>query len=162
MKTIFKCPRCGEKIELYKNPIPTVDVIVYNDKWEVLLIERKNPPYGWAIPGGFVDVGETLEDAAKREILEEVGLKIELDMVFGVYSSPDRDPRQHTITTVFIARLPKAQRPEAGDDAKTFKFFSLNNLPKMAFYHEKILKDFQKRITSLKKNNITSGRSLFI
>lgn len=129
MKDVLKCPRCGESIEIYKNPLPTVDVIIYTLKKEVLLIKRKNPPYGYALPGGFVDVGESLEEAALREILEETGLKIEIDSVFGVYSSPDRDPRNHTITTVFVARMPDGQIPRAGDDAKEYGFFS----PSMLF-----------------------------
>ncbi len=162
MKQTIKCPRCGEKIKVYKNPIPTVDVILYNEKKEVLLIKRKNPPYGWAIPGGFVDIGESLEKAAQREIQEEVGLRISVKMVFGVYSSPNRDPRQHTITTVFACKLPVDQTPVAGDDAKEFRLFPLNNLPKMAFDHREILTDFLDRFDHLKQNTTTPGRSIFI
>ena len=162
MKDIIKCPICGGNIEIYKNPLPTVDVIIYTENKDVLLIKRKNPPFGYALPGGFVDVGETLEDAAIREIKEETGLNIEIESVFGVYSSPDRDPRNHTITTVFIARLPKGQSPIAGDDAKDLGFFSLDNLPEMAFDHEIILKDFYARFNILKKNTVSKGRSIFL
>ncbi|GAB6162546.1 ADP-ribose pyrophosphatase [Desulfothermus naphthae] len=162
MKDVIICPRCGKNIEVYKNPLPTVDVIIYTDNKEVLLIKRKNPPFGYALPGGFVDVGETLEEAALREIKEETGLEIEIESVFGVYSSPDRDPRNHTITTVFIARFPKGQTPRAGDDAKDLNFYPLNNLPKMAFDHKIILKDFFERFNMLKKNTVSKGKSLFL
>lgn len=162
MKTKILCPNCKTHIEIYKNPLPTVDVILYNEKKEVLLIKRKNPPFGWAIPGGFVDIGESVEQAAKREIFEEVGLNINLQGIFGVYSSPDRDPRQHTVTTVFYAKIPKDQTPSAGDDAKEYKFFSLEKLPQMAFDHEIILKDFLARFNNLITNTVENGRSIFI
>ncbi|MGC9022140.1 MAG: NUDIX domain-containing protein, partial [Dissulfurimicrobium sp.] len=92
------CPRCQEKIKIHANPIPTVDIII-ETAGGIVLIERKNPPFGWAIPGGFVDYGECVEAAAIREALEETGLKIRLKTLLGVYSNPDRDPRMHTIST---------------------------------------------------------------
>ncbi len=162
MKTQITCPHCNGIIEIYKNPLPTVDVILYNENKEVLLIKRKNPPYGWAIPGGFVDVGETVEQAARREIEEEVGLKIYLQGIFGVYSSPDRDPRHHTITTVFYAKLPSENPPQAGDDAAECKLFSLTKLPDMAFDHKNILQDFLARFDKLTSNFVKDGRSVFI
>ncbi len=162
MKDTLICPKCGEKILIYKNPLPTVDVILYNYKKEVLLIERKNPPFGFALPGGFVDVGETVEEAAKREIKEETGLDIEIDMVFGIYSSPHRDPRYHTITTVFIAKLPENQSPLAGDDAKKCTVFPLHNLPHMAFDHKEILEDFLNSFDMLEPNSVSPGKSIFL
>ncbi len=86
----------------HRNPLPTVDIII-EVKGGIVLIERKNPPYGWAIPGGFVDYGESVEDCAVREAREETGLNIRLKDLLYVYSRPDRDPRHHTLTTVFIA-----------------------------------------------------------
>ena len=123
-----------------RNPIPTVDLIIeYNEG--IILIERKNPPYGWALPGGFVDYGETLESAARREAKEETGLNIELIRQFHAYSDPKRDPRHHTITIVFLAK--STGEPKAGDDAKEIGIFSEKSLPdKIAFDHRDILTDY--------------------
>lgn len=105
------------------------------------MIKRKNPPAGWALPGGFVDYGENLESAAVREAREETGLDIELLRQFHTYSDPDRDPRQHTITTVYIAR--SKGRPLAGDDAKEAVICPRGNLPEpIVFDHKKILDDY--------------------
>ena len=90
-------------METYRNPVPTVDIII-EINGGIILIEREHPPYGWAIPGGFVDYGESLEDAAVREAEEETSLKVKSLIQLHTYSDPDRDPRQHTITTVFIAK----------------------------------------------------------
>lgn len=123
-----------------KNPFPTVDIII-EYKGGVILIKRKNPPYGWALPGGFVDYGESLEKAAVREANEETGLKIELVRQFHTYSEPDRDPRFHTVTTVYIAKAEGS--PSAGDDALDAAFFTLDNLPdNIVFDHSKILDDY--------------------
>ncbi len=123
-----------------KNPLPTVDVIIELENG-IALIERKNPPYGWAIPGGFVDVGETLEEAAAREALEETSLKVRLRMQLHAYSAPDRDPRFHTISVVFVAEANGV--PVARDDAKGIGVFTEKNLPEpMAFDHARILKDY--------------------
>ena len=126
-----------------KNPIPTVDIII-ELKGGVVLIKRKNPPEGWALPGGFVDYGETLEYAAAREAKEETGLDIELIRQFHTYSDPRRDPRHHTITTVYVA---KAQGTAiAGDDAKEAGVFRKEALPeKIAFDHKEILNDYFSR-----------------
>src|SRR3970040_2250942 len=97
-----KCPHCGTEIKP-GNPFPTVDIIIELEDKGIILIQRKNPPYGWAIPGGFVDYGESLEEAAVREALEETSLKVDLVRQFHVYSSPDRESRLHAIATVFIA-----------------------------------------------------------
>lgn len=103
VKEMLICPSCGHVIERYKNPVPTVDIIIEYAAG-IVLVERKNPPYGWALPGGFVDYGETVEQAARREAGEETGLAIDDLRMFHVYSDPERDPRHHTITTVFVAR----------------------------------------------------------
>ncbi len=102
----------------YRNPVPTVDIIIETPKG-IVLIERRNPPHGWAIPGGFVDYGETLEDAARREAKEETSLDVELKNLLYVYSNPSRDPRQHTVSTVFIAKAKGT--PKAADDAKNLR-----------------------------------------
>ncbi|CAD7773110.1 MAG: NUDIX domain protein [Candidatus Methanoperedenaceae archaeon GB37] len=120
------CPHCGKVVSIYKNPIPTVDIII-EVSGGIILIKRKNPPYGWALPGGFVDYGESLEEAAVREAREETGLEVKLIRQFHTYSAPDRDPRQHTITTVYIAQAKGI--PKAGDDALEVASFSKENLP---------------------------------
>ncbi len=135
----------------YRNPVPTVDIIIElhdegdtqnADGKKIVLIERKNPPYGWALPGGFVDYGETLEDAAIREACEETLLNIELTRQFHAYSDPKRDPRQHTITTVYIARA--KGKPQGRDDAKRAEIFCVDNLPEdMAFDHNEIIEDYR-------------------
>jgi ADP-ribose pyrophosphatase YjhB (NUDIX family) len=128
----------------YRNPLTTVDLIIeYRDG--IVLIKRKNPPYGWALPGGFVDYGESLEDAARREAKEETGLDVELIRQFHTYSAPGRDPRFHTITTVYVARA--AGDLIAGDDAGDVGVFPTNQLPDdIAFDHKEILDDyFRKR-----------------
>jgi ADP-ribose pyrophosphatase YjhB (NUDIX family) len=143
---MIKCPHCGREVT-YRNPIPTVDIIIETRTAEeqgIVLIERKNPPHGWALPGGFVDYGESLEQAAVREAAEETGLKVELVELLGAYSDPDRDPRQHTITTVFIARASGA--PQGRSDAAQAQIFTANTLPApLAFDHSRILKDYFKK-----------------
>lgn len=124
----------------HRNPVPTVDIIItYKDG--VLLIKRKNPPDGWALPGGFVDYGETLEDAAVREAKEETGLDVKLIRQFHSYSDPRRDPRLHTVSMVFIAEA--AGKALAGDDATDVRVFGEDNLPDtIAFDHREILNDY--------------------
>ena len=126
----------------YKNPSVAVDIIILCDGDKIVLIERKNPPYGWALPGGFVDYGESLETAAKREAKEETCLDITLIKQLHTYSDPDRDPRQHVISTVFVA-MAKGQIPIAADDAKNLQLFDIPDLPELAFDHNKILDDFK-------------------
>lgn len=127
----------------YRNPIPTVDIIIELKSGYIVLIKRKNPPFGWAIPGGFVDYGESLEAAALREAKEETSLHVVLLKQLHTYSDPSRDPRQHTISTVFIARA--SGEPAAGDDALETGLFREDNLPaEMAFDHGKILEDYFK------------------
>lgn len=143
MKDYLMCPNCGKKVMVYKNPYPAVDVIIEVPEG-VVLVKRKNPPFGWALPGGFINYGESAEVAAAREALEEVGLKIKLKGLFGVYSDPKRDPRYHTIAIVFVAEA--SGEPKAGDDAADVGVFSEGNLPSpLVFDHKKILKDYFKR-----------------
>lgn len=126
----------------YKNPKPTVDVIIdHHDK--ILLIERKNPPFGWALPGGFVDEGEAVEAAAIREAKEETNLDVRLKQLLYVYSDPKRDLRQHNISIVFIAEASDIETTmKAGDDATKADFFSFQNLPPLAFDHKEIITDY--------------------
>ncbi len=132
------------KDQQYRNPVPTVDIIIeteHEERTGIVLIKRKNPPFGWAIPGGFVDYGETLEQAAVREALEETSLHVELVRQFHTYSDPSRDPRLHTITTVYTARA--KGNPVGMDDADEARIFSRDTLPEqMAFDHAAILEDF--------------------
>jgi len=142
----MKCPHCNAEIESHRNPTPTVDIIIEIDK-KIVLIERKNPPYGWALPGGFVDYGESYETAALREALEETNLNVTGLRQFRTYSAPDRDPRGHTASTVFIGQA--ESYPNAGDDAARAELFSADELPPLAFDHAQILADY---FTEEKKN----------
>jgi len=146
MKYYKSCPECGHQIEIYRNPVPTVDIIISISKNELILIKRQNPPYGWALPGGFVDYGESVEQAARREAQEETGLSVNLIEMLGVYSHPDRDPRQHTMSVVFMATVKDQTKLQAGDDAAKSSVFSLTDLPEMAFDHRDILSDYQAKI----------------
>ena len=134
--------------EQYRNPAPTVDIIIEVDDGQgagekrIVLIKRKNPPLGWALPGGFVDYGETIEAAAVREALEETSMPVTLVRQFHTYSEPVRDPRRHTITTVFIATANGA--PKGADDASEARVFSIDALPQpIAFDHADILRDYR-------------------
>jgi len=127
--------------KLQNGPFTTVDAIVEIDEG-IVIIERSNPPYGFALPGGFVDYGESLEDAVAREVKEETGLELVWLKQFHTYSMPLRDPRFHTIGTVFLAKA--KGRPQAGDDAAGLKVIPLNEIEKLefAFDHKKILQDY--------------------
>ncbi|SDN78845.1 8-oxo-dGTP diphosphatase [Desulfonauticus submarinus] len=142
MKYIKKCSNCGQVIETYRNPFPTVDVVTFVPPFSVVLIKRKNKPFGWALPGGFVDYGESVESAALREVKEETGLDVSLLYLLGVYSDPKRDPRFHTLSTVFVGIPLDLSQLKAGDDADKARIFSLNQLPNLVFDHAKILQDF--------------------
>jgi 8-oxo-dGTP diphosphatase len=125
----------------YKNPVPTVDCIIELPGDQIVLVRRKNPPLGWALPGGFVDEGEPLHQAAIREAREETGLDVDLSEQFFTYSDPARDPRRHTLSTVYIGWAEGA--PRAGDDAADARPFPLSALPPdLAFDHATILDDY--------------------
>jgi len=149
MKRFIQCPQCRTKIREYKNPFPTVDIIIEVEaggvETGIVLIKRRNEPLGWALPGGFVDYGESLEEAAVREAKEETGLSIHIIRQFHTYSDPKRDPRFHSISTVYIA---KAQGlPEARDDAQEAGIFNQDNLPEdIVFDHLKILRDYFREV----------------
>lgn len=149
MREHLKCPHCGQVIKRFKSPTPTVDIIIELETPEgkkgIVLIYRKNPPLGWAIPGGYVDYGETVEAAAVREAKEETSLDVTLTRQFQAYSDPKRDPRQHNISIVFIAA--GRGEPRAEDDAAAIGIFNQDNLPPdLVFDHRQILEDyFQKR-----------------
>lgn len=141
MKIKKSCPACGEEIECYRNPFPTVDIIIEIKERGIVLIMRKNAPRGWALPGGFVDYGESLEAAAIREAREETGLDIAILGQLHTYSKPDRDPRHHTISTVFVATA--AGIPVGADDAREAVIFKEDDLPRtLMFDHAEILKDY--------------------
>lgn len=128
--------------EKQRNPFPTVDAIIELGDEHIVLIERKNPPYGLALPGGFVDAGESVEDACRREALEETGLTVTLDTLLGVYSDPTRDPRFHTISCVYVAHAEGT--PKASDDAAAVRVVTrdeLLDLP-LVFDHAQILRDY--------------------
>jgi ADP-ribose pyrophosphatase YjhB (NUDIX family) len=134
-----QCPHCGKELESFRNPVPTVDVIVETGGG-IVLIRRSNPPPGWALPGGFVEYGESLESAAVREAFEETGLRVKLVEQFHTYSNPGRDPRMHTMSTVFLATAQGI--PQAGDDAAEAAVFTREHLPPLAFDHQEIIDDY--------------------
>lgn len=125
----------------YRNPKPTVDCIIELSGERIVLIRRANPPIGWALPGGFVDEGEPLDAAAIREVKEETGLDVKLVEQFFTYSDPKRDPRQHTLSTVYIGTA--QGEPQGSDDAAEARTFRLDTLPKdLCFDHGTILADY--------------------
>lgn len=133
----------------YRNPSLTTDIFIYNEDKEFILIKRKNNPYKnyWALPGGFVDYGERVEDAAIRESKEETTIDVKLDKLVGVYSKPDRDPRGHTVSIVFTAKGNMDDK-QADDDAIDIDIFSKEKIKeiKLAFDHEEIINDCLKFI----------------
>ena len=138
-------PAGGQAAPGHRNPCPTVDIIIelagQGAPEPIVLIRRRNPPLGWALPGGFVDYGETMEAAARREALAETGLKVELTALLGVYSDPGRDQRQHNVSAVFVARA--RGRPQAGDDAAGLELFRPPDLPSpLCFDHGLILEHY--------------------
>jgi len=130
----------------YKSPKLTADGAIIKDG-KILLIERKNEPFKgkWALPGGFVEYGEKVEDAVVREVNEETGLDTKIIDIVGVYSDPSRDPRGHVVTVVYLLEILDGEI-KGSDDAADAKFFDLNDLPKLAFDHNVVLKDITRRI----------------
>ncbi len=146
MQDHLTCPQCGGQVTRYRNPLPTVDIIIEMTdgagSGPIILIQRANEPKGWALPGGFVDYGESVEQAARREALEETGLQVELVALLGVYSQPGRDPRFHSQTTVLAAQA--KGEPAAGSDAASLKLFSVKELPRpICFDHGLILEHYR-------------------
>jgi len=131
----------------WRNPLPAVDILIVYPDHRIVLIQRKNPPFGWAIPGGFVNEGESLCDAAVREAREETSLDVIPVEQFFTYSNPKRDPRRHVLSTVFIAH-PKdpAKKPVAADDATNIRFWSVEEDPSklpLVFDHATIANDYR-------------------
>ncbi|MEE0901316.1 MAG: NUDIX hydrolase [Methanobrevibacter sp.] len=128
----------------YKIPSLTADIFIFDDDFNFILIKRKNDPYKdcWALPGGFVEYGESVETAAIREAKEETSIDVELKSLVNVYSEPDRDPRGHTVTVAFAAKG-NMNNMKADSDAKEIAIFSAENLDEIeiAFDHEEIIKD---------------------
>jgi 8-oxo-dGTP diphosphatase len=154
------CPRCGEVVTRYRNPFPTVDVVIEMQGGRIVLVRRRNPPHGWALPGGFVDYGESVEDAAVREAREETGLEVRLLALIGVYSRPDRDPRKHTLSIAFIAAAQDEARLRAGDDAGETALFPTGDLPELAFDHRDILQDYVRIRQGERGLSVGAGRSV--
>lgn len=139
-KAAIKCPYCKKGIEVPMSPLLTVDIIIELEKG-IVLIKRKYPPIAWALPGGYVDYGESLEDAAVREAKEETSLDVVLKKQLHTYSDPRRDLRSHNVTTVYIAMA--EGKPKADDDAKEVGVFTKETLPEdLAFDHTQILQDY--------------------
>ncbi len=147
---------------MYKNPKPTVDLIIHKkieQTRSIILIKRKNAPVGWALPGGFVDEGEAVEAAARREALEETGLHVTLEELLYVYSNPDRDPRQHNISVIFTATIRGDDVPVGMDDAAEAKWFELESLPDLiVFDHRQVIIDFIEFTSTGKRPDPEIGR----
>ncbi len=126
------------------NPLPTTDAIIADGSGRVVLILRKNEPRGWALPGGFVDAGEELGAACRREAREETGLEVELVEQLFTYSDPKRDPRKHTVSTVYACRVPRGAMPAGADDAAEARWFDETDIPwgELCFDHGQILRDY--------------------
>jgi 8-oxo-dGTP diphosphatase len=143
-----RCPACGGRLPPPTGPRLTVDVVIERapgggrGRGAIVLVRRSNPPPGWALPGGFVDEGERVEDAARREALEETGLEVTLRGLLGVYSDPARDPRFHTTSVVYVGT--GEGEPRGGDDAREARVFALDGLPaEIAFDHRAIIEDYR-------------------
>lgn len=138
------CPSCGTLVVKYSNPTPTADVVIYDETRGIVLVRRGHPPLGMALPGGFIEEGETAEHAAVREMKEETGLDVRLLGLLGVYSHPLRDLRCHTLTTVFVGRPERPELLKAGDDAASAAFYPLDALPTpLCFDHARVIGHFR-------------------
>ena len=131
---------------MIKTPLLTVDAVIIFEKEKLVLIRRKNPPFkgDYALPGGFVDIGETVEDACKREAKEETNINVKIKKLIGVFSDPERDPRGHTVTIAFLCEpKTKKEKPKAQDDAASLELVPLTKVAslKLAFDHMQIIKD---------------------
>ena len=135
---------------LPKTPALTTDCVVIDAQGRVLLIRRKNPPFQdmYALPGGFVDVGETVKDACRRELKEETGIDVDALSLIGVYSDPERDPRGHTCSVAFLARIDHAEA-KAGDDAAATEWVTDWKSRALAFDHEQILADAERSLARM-------------
>ena len=137
-----------ERISSPVTPLLTVDALIIH-KGKIVLVKRRNPPFKdrFALPGGFVEIGETVEEAAVREAKEETGLDIEIIKLLGVYSDPSRDPRGHTVSVCFLAK--GSGNLKAGSDAKDTGLFGLGEIPELAFDHNKIIKNAMSDINGI-------------
>lgn len=140
----------------FRNPLPTADAIIAGPDGRIVLVLRKNEPKGWAIPGGFVDYGEEVGKACRREAKEETGLDVELLAQLFTYSDPRRDPRKHTLSTVYACRASAGAEPRAGDDAADVGWFSESTIPwdDLCFDHAEILRDYFRWVRTGEKRRI--------
>lgn len=131
---------------LPKTPLLTTDCVIFDGAARVLLIRRKNEPFkgAYALPGGFIDIGETTEAACRREVLEEAGIVVDRLALIGVYSDPKRDPRGHTVSIAYTTRFAEASRPKAGSDAEAAEWVKDWKTKKLAFDHALIIADAEK------------------
>jgi 8-oxo-dGTP diphosphatase len=140
----------------YRNPLPTADAIIAGHDGRIVLVLRRNEPRGWAIPGGFVDYGEEVGRACLREAKEETGLDVELLAQLFTYSDPRRDPRKHTVSTVYACRAQAGAQPKAGDDAADARWFGESEVPweKLCFDHAEILRDYFRWVRTGEKRKL--------
>ena len=144
MPPSVECPACGHRFGAFtppETPRVAVDAIIETRPGSVVLVKRRFPPHGWALPGGFMETGEDTDTAVRREVREETALELTDLAQFRCYSTPDRDPRLHTVSVVYTARA--AGEPKGGDDAADAETFPLDALPALAFDHADILRDYR-------------------
>jgi 8-oxo-dGTP diphosphatase len=139
-----------------KTPALTTDCVIFDNAGRVVLIRRKNEPFkgSYALPGGFVDIGETVEAACRREVQEEVGIELSDLRLIGVYSDPKRDPRGHTVSAAYLALLPRAVAPRAGSDAEGAEWVADWRKRALAFDHAKILDDAELLAARVKRGAV--------